>query len=272
MEAVRRREGLSGWLDEDLQTGFDEWLHMSAFDRLLLMATFAPDCSSVDVTVHIADRWRLTAVKKKKKKLINADEWQVMGKKQQVVDDDSDCEDDKLDWVPVKAPYTTLDDNDMTELEEAEAALEKMNRDLDDDDDDYFLRSHISSRPQKDIDIVKNLVKRKVNISIPSALKSKLLDYAWSDLSTLSKRERSELANCWSELLGLDAAADVGKYTKSYRSAAAIDEGYKASLDSTVLRSAAAIGMTTNGAAKYNTYVFLTPHDTNDSLSYIISS
>jgi hypothetical protein len=60
----------------------------------------------------------------------------------------------------------------------------------------------------------------------------------------------------------------VIKYTKDYRRAAAIDEGYHALLDSLVLSSAAAIGMTTNGAAKYNTYVLVPPHDDTNSFSH----
>lgn len=258
-EAVHRKEGLNGWLDEDLQIGFDNWLWMSANDRLLLMATYAPDCSSADISVHMADRWRLTGAKKIKKKTFDANDWQVVGKKQEAADDDSDSEDEVPFLNPLKAPYN--DPDDMTELEEAEAAFEKLNRDLDDDDDDWLTPVHSSTRRQTDLDIVTDIVNRNMNIIIDPLLKSKVLAHINSDITSLSKKERSKLASCWSRLLGLDAAADVSKYTKDYRKAAVIDEEYHALLDSLVLSSAAAIGMTTNGAAKYNTYVLLLPHE-----------
>jgi hypothetical protein len=260
-EAVHRKEGLDGWLDEDLQIGFNNWLWMSASERLLLMATYAPDYSSADVSVHMADRWRLTGAKKIKKKVFGANDWQVVGKKQEAADDDSDSEDEEPFPNPLKAPYNDLDD--MTELEEAEAAFEKLNRDLDDDDDDddWSTPVHSSNRRQTDLDVVTDIVNRDVNIFIDPTLQSKVLAHVNVDITSLSKKERSKLASCWSKLLGLDAAADVSKYTKDYRKAAVIDEEYHALLDSLVLSSAAAIGMTTNGAAKYNTYVLLLPHD-----------
>jgi hypothetical protein len=136
------------------------------------MATYAPDCSSADVLVHIADRWRLTGAKKQKKKVFDAHKWQVVGKMQEVVGDDSDSDDEEPFSNPLKAPYNNLDD--ITELEEAEAAFEKSNRDLDDDDDDWLTQVQSSNTRQTDLDVVTGLVSRNVNISVNSTLQSKL--------------------------------------------------------------------------------------------------
>lgn len=256
IEAANRKEVSIGWLDKDFDSGFECWLLLDKVYRLLLMATYAPHCSSADVKVHIADRWRLTDVKKQKKKVISVDGWEVVGKKQEAVYDDSDNEDDEFVPTPLKSQIFALDD--MTDFEDADSARMKLDRELDDDDDDdYVTPMHSSSRPQKDVDIVRHIINRTVNIKVPPTLESKVLAYAKSDIMTLSKKERSKLALYWSELLNLDAAADVDRYTKDYRKAAAIEEEYKAFVDCKILRSAAAIGMTTTGAAKYNTYVFI---------------
>ena len=71
---------------------------------------------------------------------------------------------------------------------------------------------------------------------------------------TLTVKEKSNLVKGWTAMLKMDAAANVRRLTAEYDAAADIARKYEADMDATALSKADVIGMTTNGAAKYNRY------------------
>jgi hypothetical protein len=91
-------------------------------------------------------------------------------------------------------------------------------------------------------------VQRDILFEPTKKLKERL---AKRKLHSLSGAERSRLMKSWGELLQQDAKVGIDQQTKDYREATAINMEYEAKVDAAILKSASAIGMTTNGAAKF---------------------
>jgi hypothetical protein len=266
------------WLDSDDSVGFAAWMSLSVSQRLLLMATYASDQASSSTTGGtLADRWRHGDVSKKamKKRQQQAaaaagDGWQTVGGVYQDASDafdlnalgSVDSNDPSAQQLKGAAGVDESDDED-EEVCDPDALFEALQRELDDDMSQFegadgyecnFASSSTSRRPQSDEGIMSDLLRRPVNIpGTPQQLVRRIQAAAKApDVWGFTRTDRQALAKDWATLLELDAAADVSSFTKDYRRAAKIEAEFQARIDSVVLRSAAAIGMTTNGAAKYN--------------------
>lgn len=248
-KAARVREkNCSGWLDDNRSDSFREWCEMDTDTQMILMATHTPDCSSSDVALHIMDSWRMTAPPRRAKKIVtDADGYQEVSSKRFVpvsgFDDDSDCD---LIQQPEGDTEKIFGDDD--------AINELLRRDL--EIPDFEPDEEVASdRRLSDKEVIEDLTKRRVP-KISSVLISQVMGahskYRSSGLQDLSLKERAAMVSCWAKLLKLDADSSVTKYTENYKSASDIDMEYQAKVDTLILKSAAAIGMTTNGAAKYN--------------------
>ena len=244
--ARKRKEQNIDWLSDNELDGFREWNRMSVEEQISLMATYAPDCTSPDVAVHIVDAWKKTVPKVSKRSIIDKDGWEVVQNQFSAQKTDDEKGDDT-----VEADNTV----------DADVLFERLRRDLDifdeDDDEDYDESDPVFENQRLNdmgtADLVNNT---PINIQkIPEKLKQIVRQSTFSNIGDLSIKERMKLVKCWAELLKLDADANVKRYTLEYKKAASITLRYEALVDTMALRGAAAIGMTTNGAAKYNRYL-----------------
>ena len=238
------------WSGSDNNKAFQEWNAKSVEDQMLLMAAFAPNCAGPDVAQHIVDAWKKTAPPKSAKKIFtDADGYEVVNRKGRRDDDDDDDENETKKGVPQEdaEDFEFFDVDPDIKEEISRRGLDIAAWDELDDDDVVLDSRHLS-----DAHIVRELVQRGINFVIPKTLLDEITRRTKSDPKFLTLKEKEAVVKCFATLLKLDANADIAKYTKKYRTNAKISMGYEAKVDSSVLRSAAAIGMTTSGAAKYN--------------------
>jgi hypothetical protein len=106
----------------------------------------------------------------------------------------------------------------------------------------------------KEEQIVSRLNSRPIRISIRlSGPGSLSVPQPVGSVWALSLSERRTLIHAWAALLRDDASADMAQYTSEFQKAAKVNKVFNDMMDSEVLKSAAVVGMTTNGAAKYGT-------------------
>jgi hypothetical protein len=233
-DALKIRES---W--QDNAQGFHEWKHNNEHWKMLKMATYAPDNNAPDVAIHVVDQWRKAKPPKKQRtNLVDEDGFEAVQRNMnaRTVRGSNDEEDEGEQMVE--------DDEEEQEVYSEfnpEAQREILSRYIDEPEMEF----DTCKTPEE---IVKALVQRNVRFEPTKKLKKQL---AKRNLHSLSAADRVKLIKSWGELLQLDAKVDLDQRTEDYRKAAAINVEYEAKVDASILKSASAIGMTTNGAAKY---------------------
>jgi hypothetical protein len=234
-DALKIRES---W--QDNAQGFDEWRHNNEHWKMLKMATYAPDNNAPDVAIHVVDQWRKAKPPKKQRtNLVDEDGFEVVqrnmnaptvkGSNDEEDEDEQMVEDDEEEEEEVYAEFNP------------EAQREILSRYTDEPEIEF----DTYKTPEE---IVEAHVQRDVRFKPTEKSKEQL---AKRNLHSLSAADRVKLIKSWGELLQLDAQVDLDQRIEDYRKAAAINVEYEAKVDAFILKSASAIGMTTNGAAKY---------------------
>ena len=252
--AKSNNENPPGW---SLDYGI--WLALPIDRRLMLMATFTPGPSNPFQGRSIADYWMLSGPKKKKRKQGRAtDEWQTVGASEEGDDTDDDDVGDRTITFPLARSFAAHANSGEVEI----GGIDEVDRTLDDaydfdDDGEYAFAMQLStfnqrmtSKLEREEEMVAQIIGRESKSVPPHELLDSLRRA--NDLWGLSKSDRQALSSLWADLLNADAKADVSRYTADYNKAAKIDQKYRAVEDAMILRHAAVIGMTTNGAAKYS--------------------
>ena len=254
---------LDDWmLKDDEEVAFKQnWLNFPIDEQLLLCASYAP---AELVGTTIVDAWKQKEPQQNKKiskNQVDADGFILVGSPNAVVTDD--------------ITYGDFHDNINNNLRDSslnnpdpDVLFENLCRQLDgeyenDDEADwdklatdgsyhYGVSLRRSNRPE---DLVNVILQHDSVLNVPSELVTRLKQASLTSIWSWSRKDREEIALIWAKLLDIDAATHVNKLTQDYRTAAAICSIYNDKVDASVLRSAAAIGMTTNGAAKYNSMI-----------------
>ena len=244
ISARARVKDRSGWLSDDKAEGFSNWMREDTDTQLLFMATYTPDCTSVNVTPQIMDGWRTAAVRAMPVKLVDSDGYQTISRKKQTeAAEDYDVNGRDENFSP--------DDDAMNEA--LRRVLDIPDEDSFDDEDDNQ-NEFESDRRLSDEEVQVKLTVRKIP-KITTCLYDQVREGNSSrDFRSLSMKEKIAMSTCWAQVLKMDADSSVLSYTEKYKEAADLNSQYDARVDTVILRSAAAIGMTTNGAAKYNRY------------------
>ena len=240
---------------------YEEWIKLNMEHQFLLMTVYSPHMvPSLLSEQSIIEHWKIEKTKKEKvtkKKLKATNDWQVVG-----------GDDNKSNNNNIKAGYEddTLDllQDDFIDIDDM---IEKLQRDIDDgdydefkeknDDDDMFFSStnylNLSTHEEYALNSVRTrkVDQKEILENLREKLSSSQINLLFKE-DKFSDNDRHELVEIWKILLEIDAFSDIEKYTKAYRQAAKIEANYKAKVDSNILKTAAVIGMTTNGAAKYN--------------------
>ena len=245
--ARARVKDRSGWLSDDKAEGFRNWMQEGTDVQMLFMATYTPDCTSITVTPQIMDLWRTTAPRTMSVKVVDTDGYQtVSGKKQAAAaleeissPDDAQCD------------QTFGNDDAINETLRRVLGIPDEDS-FDDEDDDQ--NEFESDRRLSDEEVQAKLTTRKIPKITPYLRDQVIQSNSSKDFINLSRAERKAMSTCWAQVLKLDADSSVLSYTDKYKEAADLNSQYDARVDTVILRSAAAIGMTTNGAAKYNRY------------------
>ena len=244
--ARARVKDRSGWLSDDKAEGFRNWMQEGTDVQMLFMATYTPDCTSITVTPQIMDLWRTTAPRTMSVKVVDTDGYQtVSGKKQAAA---------ALEEIssPDDAQCGQIFGTDDAINEALRRVLDIPDYDSFDDEDDQ--KEFESDRRLSDEEVQAELTTLKIP-KITSSLRDQVIQANSSkNFRNLSIKEKIVISTCWAQLLKLDADSSVLRYTEKYKEAADLNSQYEARVDTVILRSAAAIGMTTNGAAKYNRY------------------
>jgi len=227
----------------------DSWDLLDADRKLIIFAAYLDTISSVP---PIADQWVRSGSSLKKKAKVSqskiSTEWQTAGAV-------SDSEDDYVDEFDVfvsrsNAPFD--EDFSTEELDSSTAEFDR-NLDDDDDDDDYYFCWDSTSAKQSNEDLVHTISSRPSSANTISHFEFDLLKkLSRKSMWKLSKQERIQLFSIWVKILKDDAIRDVAKYQSDFRRASSVDNLYNDRVDANALRSADVVGMTTNGAAKYN--------------------
>lgn len=253
------------WADD-----LNVWQGMTTADQLLMLATYAPDDFGNASIRPIADCWVKSGPTRRKiaQPQVDSDGWQVVGQQYEIVDPSSHVQDtNAITQTSIANMEGNVDDDFMS-------AVDENDRDLMDDFDDSDLfdesgyaftlngrmRGDKFSKDEQLVDCVINRPTRldtSISDNIILTLESLQLrakcTFHSKNIWMLTKPERESLFKLWTTLLEVDASADISRYTTDYRKAAAIEKTYNARVDAMILRSVKVIGMTTNGAAKYNT-------------------
>ena len=254
ISARGRVKDRSGWLSDDKAEGFSNWKQEGTDAQLLFMATYTPDCTSVNVTPQIMDGWRTAAVRAMPVKLVDSDGYQTVSRKKQTeAAEVYDVIGRDENFSPDDGQFDQIFGND-------DAINEALRRFLDIPDDDSFddeddnQDEFESNRRLSDEEVQVKLTVRKIP-KITTCLYDQVREGNSSrDFRSLSMKEKIAMSTCWAQVLKMDADSSVLRYTEKYKEAADLNSQYEARVDTVILRSAAAIGMTTNGAAKYNRY------------------
>ena len=213
---------------------FKTWDGYSLSQKLLLMATYSTHQS--DSILNIVDNWRLSEPKrgpKKQESSANADEWMTVEAKKT-----------RKDVTTAKVDDNNDGDIEIFSDDDDDAAEDAKNRLLDDDsydyksdedsDEQYYGPSNASNKEESQVERV---IERSIDVNDFSYhIRRKAIPIGL-DVWRLSRAERQKLAEAWADLLNIDAAQNVGRYSSEYRKAAEIDAKYNASVDSVVLQS-----------------------------------
>jgi hypothetical protein len=207
--------------------------------KMLMMATYVPDNNSPDVAVHMVDHWRKTKPPKKQKtRYVDEDGFEVIQRRMRALNV-HDANDEEDEDEEIHEEEEEEEEEDCSEFD-PDALREISSRYI----EEPVYRYEKYRTPE---DIVMDLVTRPVGFKPTKRLTERL---AVRDLHNLTAADRKKLIKSWGELLQQDAIVDLDQQTEEYRAATAIDLEYCTKVDAAVLRSASAIGMTTNGAAK----------------------
>ena len=207
--------------------------------KMLMMATYVPDNNSPDVAVHMVDHWRKTKPPKKQKtRYVDEDGFEVIQRRMRALNV-HDANDEEDEDEEIHEEEEEEEEEDCSEFD-PDALREISSRYI----EEPVYRYEKNRTPE---DIVKDLVERPVGFKPTKRLTERL---AVRDLHNLSAADRKKLIKSWGEQLQQDANFDLDQQIEEYRGATAIDLEYCTKVDAAVLRSASAIGMTTNGAAK----------------------
>ena len=250
----------------------DSWANFLNYDYLLLMATYFNSDTDYAYDSLVYNWFKSRTKKKDKNKMSPNNEWmEVKGKRYVYVSDD-ESEENSIDSKQREIYGFSKDkklDIDNSEYDTDIDIDEEVNkRMLDDDqyDDDFlgdFLDSNISlkgyNKLEREESFIDSIVKRPFSLDINTIAnqigltKSKIKDLAnVEDIWSLSPSKKKELLLFWAKLLDIDSSNNMSTYYDSFSSASVIVNKFNAKYDSDILKSAAVIGMTTNGAAKYN--------------------
>lgn len=227
------------WVDE-----FDEWKVLSPSEKLLIMALY-----SSREKLSIVDYWKVKSYSNRNKKQQEATaDWQTVGE-----------EPDRLFSIDGAVDTEVAMDDILAEEDADFDEAEVLRRELDDDYEDDWFKPYMPgmTRSSREEDIANQVIDRSPDVNvlrgILSAADMKLLKAAGNaDVWKLHIDDRKRLCLLWARLLNADARLDIDRFTKDYREAAVEEAEYLARCDTKVLQNAAVIGMTTNGAAKYN--------------------
>lgn len=264
----------SSWMQSD-----KEWDGFDLEKKLLYMALYAPNPSeqSLSDAPSIVDEWQSRAPTRLKapKTNIDSDGFITVGEKP-AYESSSDDEESLADEGADQAAdlYEPIDGSLQTAWAVPDFSYEddeedRLRRSLDDDDwhenEDYGYSFSLTegrgrqNRLSKDKSYVESNIRRNLDNSLAIKRLYRTLGLTRSDVKrllnvrnvwALKPAERAELAKLWADILNVDAASDVTRYTNDYLHAAEVEAKYEARVDSWVLSSAAVIGMTTTGAAK----------------------
>lgn len=237
------------WADD-----YNIWNQFPTNKKIRLMATYASETSPS----QIMNEWKLFDFTKQQSKLKKkrprtaSSEWQEVGNNNVMKLNNLSNQIDEL----VSSNLENIGNIDYDD-----SLIDIINRDIDDNnsdtesiDSDYGnLHNGYNYKTKHDNlsrneELVRTVIDRVVSFDLYNITLHLPSDHVWK----ISKYEKMILVKQWANLLNLDAAADVPRYTKMYNKAAKREIAFNDRVDSEVLRSAAVIGMTTNGAAKYN--------------------
>ena len=236
-----------GWLSDDKAEGFRNWMQMDVDAQMLFMATYTLDSTSITVTPQIMDLWRTTAPRTVSVKVVDTDGYQTVSGKKQAAAAVGEIS------SPDDAQCSQIFGTDDAINEALRRVLDIPDYDSFDDEDDQ--NEFESNRRLSDREVQAELTTLKIP-KITSYLRDQVIQaYSCKDFRNSSIKEKIVISTCWAQLLKLDADSSVLRYTEKYKEAADLNSQYEARVDTVILRSAAAIGMTTNGAAKYNRYL-----------------
>ena len=227
------------------------WRQSGPSEQMLMMATYAPDPSS-DTAEQMMDQWKLKKPKVEKN-VIDQDGWiksstkkagkGIMKAATAVGDDEEDEEDEEVDYGISFDP---------------EILNERATRDFSMTQDDFDVEFDAKHFQRKsDEELADSWIQRSVEIPVNQKLLDLFKSCSKRSLDSLTVKEKSNLVKGWTAMLKMDAAANLRRLTAEYDAAADIARKYEADMDAIALRTADVIGMTTNGAAKYNRYGFV---------------
>ena len=209
------------------------------------MATYVPDNNAPDVAIHMVDQWKNTAPKKQKSNGVDEGSFQVVRSRKKASKTSRGGDDEEDEGRGIDKADSEEEDEEFL-LSDPDALVEIASRVIEESDDDEAFNFPRKNKTNEEI--VRDLVMRKVTFKITERFKDQL---ATRNLNSLSTADRKKLIKSWGNLLLLDAKADMNRQIEDYSSAAEIVMRYDAVTDAAILKSASAIGMTTNGAAKY---------------------
>ena len=215
---------------------------------MLMMATYAPDPSS-DNAEQMMDQWKLRKPKVEKN-VIDQDGWTKSSTK-------------KAGKGIMKAEMAEEEEKEDEEVDfgisfDPEILNERATRDFSTTQDDFdveFDTKHFQRKSYEEL--ANSWIQRSVEIPVNQKLLDLFKSCSKRSLDSLTVKEKSNLVKGWTAMLKMDAAANVRRLTAEYDAAADIARKYEADMDATALSKADVIGMTTNGAAKYNRYGFV---------------
>ena len=225
------------------------WRQSCTSDKMLLMATFVPDLSSDDA-IQKMDQWKLRKLKADIN-VVDQDGWTMLSTR-------------RRGTGSINAD--TADDNEEDDEVDTRIFYDGENEPDDDFDmmqDDYDYDGEFKTKYQKrktHEELANSWIKRSVEFRVNEQLLDLFDRCSRQSSDSLTVKEKSNLVKGWEAMLKMDANANLWRLTAEYDAAAEIVNEFEADMDATALRRADVIGMTTNGAAKYNRYSLLCAH------------
>eukprot|EP00597_Dinobryon_sp_UTEXLB2267_P011576 CAMPEP_0170130372 /NCGR_PEP_ID=MMETSP0020_2-20130122/22548_1 /TAXON_ID=98059 /ORGANISM="Dinobryon sp., Strain UTEXLB2267" /LENGTH=2695 /DNA_ID=CAMNT_0010365113 /DNA_START=8 /DNA_END=8092 /DNA_ORIENTATION=- len=227
------------WLDT-----FDKWMDLPIKRRILLVAAYSPSAS---------------------KKSIN---WK------QVVNLWVDHKPDKKNGIVTSIVSNHAEDSSSKKLSKDNISTLNMYEEEDDDfedrnlDDDCYFDDDYFGREFSEVDIFPHMLRDEnftakavwsndTNVQdliteIPDRLRNLSIVGDIQDPFKLLPNDRMALMEFWAHLLFNDSLMKSDSAIERYHRALAVESRYSSRVDAEVMRNAAVIGMTTNGAAKFS--------------------
>ena len=223
---------------------FDEWCELSSFRKLILLATYTSR-KNPSVGGYI-EGWIKKASSVGGSAVFNPtslrDSKDQNAAKVEPLPDDEEVEDMELNLDEMK--FRTLDDEATSESNyswDEQCGLDLI--------DEYNDSEWPMSREERSV--LASVYRYNANNIFDSTLSTTFLASAKAiGIDKLNRKDCEMLSRTWATLLEKDASG-IGDTMRMYQDALGKSSAYFGRVDATLLKEAAVIGMTTNGAAKY---------------------